>query len=87
MSKNAILVRILQRGGSIPSDQLNDLPSSIPVLLPVGTRVTCRVGKRATTTPHQFGGRPVSENLLCQGTVEVVVKVRALEFQLNINRI
>ena len=67
-------VRILQRGGSIPSDQLHDLPQSIPALLPVGTRVTCRVGKRANTAP-QFGGRQISENLLCQGVVEVVVKV------------
>ena len=58
-------VRILQRGGSIPSDQLHDLPQSIPALLPVGTRVTCRVGKRASTAP-QFGGRQISENLLVE---------------------
>ena len=64
-------VRTLQRGGSIPSDQLHDLPNSIPALLPVGTRVTCRVTKNGRRSP--------ADNLLCQGVVQVVVKVSGMQ--------
>ena len=70
-------VRTLQRGGSIPSDQLHDLPNSIPALLPVGTRVTCRIGSQsgANGGAQQQQHRPSGDNVLCQGVVEVVVKV------------
>lgn len=65
-------VRILQRGGALPAEQLHDLPQQIPALLPVGTRVTCKLDKwRHPSDVHMMA---ISDNLLCQGTVEVVVK-------------
>ena len=69
-------VRTLQRGGSIPSDQLHDLPNSVPALLPVGTRVTCRV-------PRNVASMSNSDNVLCQGVVEVVVKVFSISEKNN----
>ncbi|CAG5107882.1 Oidioi.mRNA.OKI2018_I69.chr1.g3535.t1.cds [Oikopleura dioica] len=54
-------IRILQRNGTLTADQLQDLPRNIPPILPVGTRVTCKVNLQSR------------DDLLATGTVEVVV--------------
>jgi len=67
-------IRVLQRGGTLNADQLQDLPRNIPATLPVGTRVTCKVNLQ-----------PRSDDLLATGTVEVVVnKGYKIRFDSNV---
>ena len=100
-------VRLLQRGGALPADQLHDLPSQasvfqlffkfliiiieiylsplyisksrfvanrdlsqIPALLPVGSRVTCKVDQGYWRQVDENSIRSQNDNLLCQGTIE-----------------
>ena len=48
-------VRILQRGGALPAEQLHDLPQQIPALLPVGTKVTCKLDSWRHTPDMHHG--------------------------------